>query len=724
MKISYFFSATLVAAALCTGAPAIAAPEAGITSIRIQNTGEARSDVPFTFGQVFEAGHLQPGQGLGGRLASGTVVPLQVDVKATHGDGSVRHAIVSGVLPELASRQPAGLQLVAAAAPAPAARPAGPRELAATGLDGKVTIVVDGARYTASLAEALATDKARPWLTGPIASEWLLDAPLKNASGRVHPLLTVRFDVRWYRTLKKQARIDVVVENAKTFAAGARNLVYDVEVEIAGRPAYALVGLTHYHHARWRHSAWWDAERAPAVHLQPDTDYLIATGAVPNYDRTLKPDEQALGALGKGLNADTVGPMKIGPLTAYMPTAGGRHDIGPLPGFSVLYLLSMDARARAAMMAAADGSGSWSIHYRDDNTGYPVRTDNPANKGISTHNNLAHRGPLPVPRCDSAPGSSCKSPYGDDTSHQPSLAYLPYLLTGDYYYLEELQFWAASNPLATDPGNSGDGQGLVRWMQVRGQAWSLRTLGHAAYITPDAHPLKAYFTKQVDNNLAFYHAAYVVGNPNKLGLYDGSGPRAASVNGSPPWQDDFLTWSFGHLAELGFAKALPILQWKARYAVGRMTAPGYCWIQGSAYSLKFREDKGLPAYDTFAQLYRENFDRDKLTIDDKPVQHPQGLRYIDQACGSQAQADWLSAATGQRWERGRMVGYSSSPMGFPANMQPTLAMAATYNIPNAGRAWSVFTARANQPNYAAAPQWAIVPRTAPVATGKTRNRAR
>ena len=84
--------------------------------------------------------------------------------------------------------------------------------------------------------------------------------------------------------------------------------------------------------------------------------------------------------------------MKIGPLTAYMPTAGGRHDIGPLPGFSVLYLLSMDARARAAMMAAADGSGSWSIHYRDDNTGYPVRTDNAANKGISTHNNLAHRG--------------------------------------------------------------------------------------------------------------------------------------------------------------------------------------------------------------------------------------------------------------------------------------------------------------------------------------------
>ena len=36
---------------------------------------------------------------------------------------------------------------------------------------------------------------------------------------------------------------------------------------------------------------------------------------------------------------------------------------------------------------------------------------------------------------------------------------------------------------------------------MAGQAWSLRTLGHAAYITPDAHPLKGYFVKQLDNNL-------------------------------------------------------------------------------------------------------------------------------------------------------------------------------------------------------------------------------
>ncbi|MEF9926325.1 MAG: hypothetical protein RR763_09440 [Massilia sp.] len=716
--IQYWAGLALLAAALYAGAPALAATsgaEGALTSIGILNTGAAQSGTPFTFGQAFAPGRLRSGQGLSGRLANGAAVALQADVKASHADGSVRHAIVSGVLPELAPRQLTRLELLPAAAPAPV-RPSSLRQLAAAGLDGKVTIAVDGTRYTASLTEALAADKASAWLSGPVVSEWLLDVPLKNAAGQLHPLLTVRFDVRWYSALTKQARIDVIIENAKTFAAGARNLDYDVEIEIAGRLAYALVGLSHYHHARWRHSTWWDPQRAPELHLQPDVANLIATGAVPNYDRSVIPDGRALDALGKRLDTKEAGPMKIGPLTAYMPTAGGRNDIGPLPGFSVLYLLSMDARARAAMMAAADGSGSWPIHYRDERTGYPVRTDSAANKGITTHGNLAHRGPLPVPRC--AADGSCKTPYSPDTAHQPSLAYLPYLLTGDYYYLEELQFWAASNPLGTDPGNAGDGQGLVRWQQVRGQAWSLRTLGHAAYITPDAHPLKAYFTKQVDNNLAFYHAAYVAGNPNRLGLYDGSGRRAFQINGSAPWQDDFLTWSFGHLAELGFSKALPILEWKAKYAVGRMTAPGYCWIQGAAYSLKFRDDKGSPPFDNFARLYTANFGGDSIAADGKVIKHPQGLRYIDQECASQAQADWLSAASNHGWERGRMAGYASSANGFPANMQPALALAATYGIDGAERAWAIFAGRANKPNYGGAPQWAIVPRVAPVGSNE------
>ena len=45
------------------------------------------------------------------------------------------------------------------------------------------------------------------------------------------------------------------------------------------------------------------------------------------------------------------------------------------------------------------------------------------------------------------------------------------------------RFAPPRDSVTADQSLSGiDGEGLVRWMQVRGQAWSLRTLGHAAYI--------------------------------------------------------------------------------------------------------------------------------------------------------------------------------------------------------------------------------------------------
>ena len=679
----------------------VIAAGAMLTDFEIENEGAAQTNVPFTFGQVVAVGQLTKNDGLAARLSNGTLLRLQTDIKASHADGSVRHLIVSGVLPTLAAGQIEKIQLVKSSAPEKSS--ATLQDLAMTGLSSNVVATVAGVRYSASLAQALVSPKPITWLSGAVANEWIVSAPLKAADGSEHPQLTASFAVRWYPGLKKQARVDVVVENAKTFKSGAYVLTYDVDVDVAGRSIYAKTGLTHYARARWHQNAWWNGATAPAIHVRPNVAYLIASKAVSNYDQSTKPAETMLATFAQKTNANTTGPMTIGPLVAYMGTTGGRGDIGPLPTWSVSYLLSLDKRARAAMMAAADGSGSWSIHFRDEGTGYPLRVDNETNKNVTIHNNLLNVGPLPAPRF-------AKSPYSADVAHQPSLVYLPYLLTGDYYYLEELQFWAARNPLGTDPANSGRGEGLLRWHQVRGQAWSLRTLGHAAYITPDAHPLKDYFTKQLDNNLNFYHDAYVVGNPNQLGMYDGSGPKAASIGGSPPWQDDYLTWSFGYLAELGFEKARPIMLWKARYPVGRMTAPGYCWIKASAYSLKIRDDAKSPVYDTFEKVYLANFSGNSITHEGGTKTHPQGLRFIDQPCASQEMAAWFNASSKFIWGTRRMDGYADSTIGYPANLQPALAIAATAGIPNAHQAWALFASRDSKPQYQNGPQWNIIPR--------------
>lgn len=666
-----------------------------LPKVTIQSTGAAQTAVPFTFGQVFAPGHLLPAEGL---AAEG--VPLQVDVKATHPDGSVRHAVISGVLSRLGAGEKVGLQLVKAPLRLDDLAPLPPDLTAAA------DILLGGVAYTATVKES---QFESAWLMGSIVREAIATAPLRTAAGDVHPRLSVRFGVRWCPGAKR-ARIEFVIENTKTFTA-ASNETYDVALMLNGQVVCERKALTHYHHARWRQVAWTGGE--PALIVHPDTAYLIATKAVSNYDQSIVPAESALADWVAKLNDTNTGPMTIGPMSAYMPMTGGRPDIGPLPQWSALYLLSGDKRAYQVMMAVAEGSGSWSTHYREESTGYPLRVDNEQNKLVSMHMNLAHRGPLPVPRFVSNEAAASQTPYTADTAHQPSLVYLPYLITGEYFYLEELQFWAAWNPLETDSNNSGNGLGLVRWQQIRGQAWSMRTLGHVAYITPDAHPLKPYFVKMLDNNLSYYQEMAAAPTANPMGAYDGQYPGAfVNDSGYAPWQDDFFTWSMGYLAELGFEKALPILKWKAKFPVGRMTASGFCWTQATSYYLLFSDGAGKPRYTTFADIYKGNFGDGNARDDGgATLVHPKGLRFIDQPCGSEEQAEWFRTFM-PWWIKGRMIGYADSIEGYPANMQPALAVAAASGIENGAKAWQVFDSRTAKPDYRKGPQWAIVPRTA------------
>lgn len=707
---------------------------ATVTTLQIENTGAgAQTDVPLTFGQVFVEGEVTSAESITGKL-DGAPLSIQVDPKAHHADGSLRHAVISTVLPQLTLGQTREIALAKTAAYTSSPSATALNDLLNSGLTASVNITIDADTYSVSLNSLLSGATPATWLAGSTVNEWLVAGPLVKAGNIAHPHLMARFAVRAYAGVNK-GRVDVIIENNKTFEPAPQNFTYDVNVLVNGQSVYAKAGLTHYHHARWRKTFWWGGE--PAAHLKHETSYLIRSKALPNYDQTIVPAESALAALATQLTEEKIGPMRLGLLIPYMPSTGGRPDIGPLPSWSALYLLSMDRRAKNAMLATADGAGTWPIHYRDEGTDYPVRLDNATNKDISTHINLAHLGPLPVPRCATHLPQLCKTMYHKtpisnpgaaleemvpDVAHQPSIVYLPYLVTGDHFYLEELQFWTAWNPLETSPGSRGFEKGLMKWAQVRGQAWSLRTLGQAAYITPDAHPLKQYLVDQVGHNLDFYNQTYVIGNPNQLGVYDGSGAGAfiSDSGQSAPWQDDFLTWSSGHLAELGFTAAQTFRDWKAKYPVGRMTAPGYCWIDGAVYVLQIRPGVGQPVYATFAEAYQDT-KQNALTAQttarsnngDPSFNAGAGSTYLAQACNSQAQADWRTTAddnTSGTWVIGQMTGFASSPSGFPANMQPALAVSKDAGIANAANAWTVFSGRAKKPNYSSEPQWAIVPR--------------
>jgi hypothetical protein len=670
--------------------PVVTAPAtlAVITDVRLQNTDStAQTSVPVTFGQIFAVGHVRTTDVLVGRLENNTLIPLQMDIKARHADGSVRHAIFSAIIPSIAGNSAPTMALIKNATVSGGTTSV-PSDLLAAGFTASASATIAGVKYSASADQLLKTDAKVTWLAGPIANEWQVSAPLTTAAGVAHPHLTARFAVRYYGTIKK-SRVDVTIENNWAFQTAPQNFRYNAEIVVGGKSVYTKADLTHNTHTRWRKLFWWGGD-APTVDAQLNSQYLIASRAVPNYDPSVIISAGTLSGMAARTASNALEPMAIGVITGYMPMTGAHEDIGILPAWTTSYVMTMDKRARDTTLIAGDGAGSFPMHYRDQKTGRPVSlTSYPymtLNGNYGDTWNPSNNKMEAFPGC----GGDCSSPYTPDIPHQPSLAYVPYLVTGDYYYLEEMQFWAMFDVFASNPNYRENVKGLVWSEQLRGQAWALRTLAQAAYITPDADVLKADLVGFMNNNLDWYNATYANNpNANKLGVLT-NGYSVAYNNGTSTaaWMDDFFTSAIGHAAELGFEKAKTLLAWKAKFPVGRMTAPGVCWIMGAPYGLTIRNNENSPVYNTLLEGYIRDFGTDLMNL----------------PCNSQAMATKLNVRIGD------MGGISDGNMGYPSNMQPALAYSADAGIPNAKTAWNLFMSRTVKPDYSQGAQFAIVPR--------------
>ncbi|MFZ6645813.1 hypothetical protein ACO0LO_08860 [Undibacterium sp. TJN25] len=672
--------------------PPINSGDTIITNVKIQNTTaigtKTQTNVPVTFGQIFAPGDLPNANTLYGKLSDGSTVPLQIDVKAKHADGSVRHAIISCVLPSLPSGQTAAISLIKAKSSVASAPGITASALLASGFTSSVSVTLNGQLYTASADALLKAGQAQSWLAGPLVNEWLVSAPLKNAQGVAHPQLTARFAIRSYTGLSN-ARVDVTLENNWAFEPAPQNLTYDVKILIGGQNVYSKSALTHYTQARWRKMFWWG--QTPQVNVQLNPAYLIASKAVSNYDQSFTVSPAVVADASSKLSGASFEPMGTGMAVAYMPSTGGRGDIGLLPSWAVSYLRSMDNSLRLATLNTADLAGSWGSHYRDKNTDRPVSLmDYPYMTivGRSTDTlNPATKKYESFPAC----GGDCASPNTADTAHTPASTYLPYLVTGDYYYLEELQFEAMYALFQSNPGYRNNISGLLYPNQVRAQAWMLRDVANAAYITPDSDTLKKQFATFLGNNLDWYNNSFSsnTSSANTFGAFTDSNARVYDGNtGIAPWQDDFFTSVVGHIVELGYQQAQPLLAWKVKFPIKRMTDPGFCWIQGSIYSFHVTDVDGGTIYTDMGQAYRASV--------------PSNLSSL--ACAS------ASMASGLGLQVGEMVGYSSAADGFPSDMQPALAYSADSGVAGGANAWKAFMARSVKPDYSTSPQFAIVPR--------------
>lgn len=522
------------------------------------------------------------------------------------------------------------------------------------------------------LVKAIQSSKTSPQnsntvrFSGPVSSEFHLAAPLVNQNtGQAHPFLTARLDSRFYEQ-GKRSRTDVVLENNWAFKQNPRNIRYELTVKLKGKTLFHQPAFEHFHHARWHKPVWNDEPRYVLRHHIQD---FFDSKAVHNYDLTLPISESTLDAERKNLeearkSQNTLGPMANLFIRPDFLSTGGRPDNGPLSRWTVLYLLTQDQRMLESLMANTDASSSVPIHYRDEATQLPINPIEHAD--VSTHINSKTKPPV----------SSDPTIWSPDQAHQASYSYVPYLLTGDRFYLEEMMFWASWNVLNQTVANRQGALSLLEKDQIRAQAWALRSLGEAARSLPDRHPMKHVYTTMLQNNLDRYFDTYIT---KRLTSPLGAITHLNGVDTSP-WQMDYFMTTMSLLAQNSEPHAQEILNWWGQFSVGRFLADGqgFCAARASGYYWPIASSPG-----NFLTSFKEIFD----------LSYP--------------------ADVGKKCSDLQIIeGYPDYHTGYVAYARGALAAAANAGVPEAKDAyikWKAMTPLVDTA-FATSPNWAIVPR--------------
>ena len=489
-----------------------------------------------TFGQAVPRGVATNG------LMVGTF-PTQTDVKNRWPDGSIKFAVVS----VLATAN-------GTFAVYPATSNAG--SFTRNPVDASVALTIAGTLYTATLP---ATASADAWLSGPLVREDRHVVTPVTAGSVAHPFLRVNFDRRSYSD--GHSRVDVSVENMLDIN-GATTVTYDVDVVLNGQAVFSKSAVEHYYLTRWR--KMFDTSTSAEADITPDLNAFYQTRALPPY----------LSLVTNVVNT-TDGPsfdiLQPGAVLANMPAHGGRPELAPYPDWTARYLVHRDLRQRQFVLAHGDLSGSWPIHVRQAEGAAPsgigaeryvsldqrptVWFDGRAeNAGVD----YIHGTPLPIREYTSTTPGPGQSPLIPDNAHQPSLAYVPYLLTGDRFYAEEMAFWANYAMLRTSNGNGvRSSAGILESNEVRGFGWALRNLVDAAAYYPDASPMKAHLAEKVTNNLtwldAYANSQDPITNPFRV-LWVGRRPEGPGFRGL--WEENYLAYAIDRAFQQGFPGGL------------------------------------------------------------------------------------------------------------------------------------------------------------------------
>lgn len=355
---------------------------------------------------------------------------------------------------------------------------------------------------------------------------------------------------------------------------------------------------------QWAYSRWrWQSGKWPLELLTVED--LTTEGLVPNYDADMT------GGTAHPLPLATYEPMGLAGLTANMPNTGGRSDIGLFTDWGGEYLCTQSETALASVLAQAEAGGTIPWMMRDLGTGAPLDLMNDWKYAT------IYWDPSANPYIPSAKDTGISI----DTSHQPALAYLPLLLTGDPYHLETLQCQANFAFLET-PRNWNEGQ---VWQcpgtgQTRSMAWNIRTIGSALAMTPEEVPSwllpKAVLHQMLAQCVKGTNAIMQEGGNNRTVLHAIDVGLPGGDEGAPGgyypsncysrcWQTSFFAQAVGWLAQL-HRELAPLAGYIAKNMIAR--ADGLHWdsTYPAPYALLLRPAYEADWFDSWQVCWESN----------------------------------------------------------------------------------------------------------------------
>jgi len=556
-----------------------------------------------------------------------TAVLTQCDVKNRWPDGSVKFAIVSLIVPSI----PAGGSVTVAFSNQTVGNNTGAlaqTDMLSAPYNFEAQIQESGsASHNASARTMLANGNWRYWLQGPIVTAVIIedrtsartyDFNTDGSAGKpLHPLFEA-----WFYPQGNRVEVGYTVENvwAGSVAANSmRDQTYSFALT-SGQTApvthFTQPSFNHIGRSRWYRHFWVGNNAPAAVRVDHNLAYLAQTRVIPNYDATLTLSPAMItGQYNSWTGSNQSipgGTNSLGNISKDMDAGGAADTIGLMTTWETMFLMTMDDRLLAKTLGNADLTGRVPFHYREADTNLSfdagvnafghiisVNARPQENIGIGFNqdfnNNCGGSNTLTLNLgATSADGWDSN---GMDSSHWPEFGFVPYLITGKYFYMEETQF-AGGYMTAWDhgcPGSYRDGAaGVINMPQYgRGTAWAFRTVSHAWIAAPDSTPEQAYFNDKLQNSIAAYEGSrgiplsdasrvavhdYFVAldsdpnGPSPLHFYSGGeaqfiespmrtdGYLAAAWS---PWEESYLFATFGMARDAGLAHVSDLLAWGA-----------------------------------------------------------------------------------------------------------------------------------------------------------------